>query len=261
VVLGLAQRSWVRTPDWRSDIALFERDLEHDPRFREGYYVLASALVRDERLEEARGRLEELRAVGARFAGLSSFLRVEDAFNLYCRVNLNLGRGPDTLPLFGDELRADSNDLPLMPHVYLCGARTLEEVGRVDEALAIFLRLRDLNPAAPDPTATVGIARCHARMARYPEAREWLGRVPPAALGESHLFGEVMDVRARIRRGDPDAGLEPQLRALSHHDTPAVQRPICPPRPRAGAAADGNPSAHGSPAFASRREPEDLGPL
>jgi tetratricopeptide (TPR) repeat protein len=203
VVLGLAQRSWVRTPDWRSDIALFERDLERDPRFREGYYVLASALVRDERLEEARGRLEELRAVGARFAGLSSFLRIEDAFNLYCRVNLNLGRGPDTLPLFGDELRADSNDLPLMPHVYLCGARTLEEVGRVDEALAIFLRLRDLNPAAPDPTATVGIARCHARMGRYPEAREWLARVPPAALAESHLFGEVADVRARIRRGDP----------------------------------------------------------
>jgi tetratricopeptide (TPR) repeat protein len=204
LVLGLAQRSWVRTPDWRSDIALFERDLERDPRFREGYYTLASALVREGRLEEARSQLEELRAVGARFAGLWSFLRVEDAFNLYCRVNLNLGRGPDTLPLFGDELRADSNDLPLLPHVYLCGARTLEEVGRVEEALAIFLRLRDLNPAAPDPTATVGVARCHARMGRYSEAREWLGRVPPAALDESHLFGEVMDVRARIRRGDPD---------------------------------------------------------
>jgi hypothetical protein len=36
LLLGLAQRSWVRTPDWSSDIALFERDLEGDPRFREG---------------------------------------------------------------------------------------------------------------------------------------------------------------------------------------------------------------------------------
>jgi tetratricopeptide (TPR) repeat protein len=214
LVSGLAQRSWARIPDWRSDLVLFERDVSRDPLFREGYYVLAVALLEEGRLEEAKGRLEELQRTGSRFAGHRSFLRSMDAFALYCGVNLRLGEGRDTLRMFRDNLRADAPDLPAAPSLFRCGAKTLERAGRVEEALEIFLRLRSLEPGAPDPRLTVAVARCHARLARYAEARAWLDRLPSGASRDRRIRADAAEVRDMIRTGAaprkaaPDGGAD-----------------------------------------------------
>ena len=209
VVLGLAQRSWARIPDWRSDLTLFERDVSRDPLFREGYYVLAVALLEEGRLEEAKRRLDELQRVGSRFAGHRSFLRPRDALVLLCRVNLRLGKGRHTLSLYGGKLRADSRDLPAAPTLFACGAKSLEQEGRVEEALEIFLRLRSLDPVAPDPRLTVAVARCHARLGRYVEARAWLDRLPSGASRDHQLRFDVAEVRDMIRTGASSRTVEP----------------------------------------------------
>lgn len=204
LVLGLAQRSWARIPDWRSDMVLFERDVGRDPLFREGYYSLAVTLVEEGRLEEARKRLEELRQIGPRFAGHWSFLRRLDAAVLLCRVNLGLGSGRETLELFRDQFRADSDDLARAPALFLCGAKTLEREGRVEEALGILLRLQGLTPDEPDPAVILAIARCYARLGRYGEARTWLDRLPSGASRDRALRFDVAEVRDMIRRGASD---------------------------------------------------------
>jgi tetratricopeptide (TPR) repeat protein len=199
LVLGLAQRTWVRVPDWRSDIELFERDVRRDPLFREGYYVLAVAHVEEGRLKEAKRWLEALKDVGPRFSGLWSFLRATDASVLLCRVNLGLGQGGETLEAFKGQLRADSDQLPRMAELFVCGAYSLEQAGRPEEALEILVRLRDLNPTSPDPRLTLAIARCHARLGQRSEAQAWLDRLPSEASRDPQLRWSIAEVRGMIR--------------------------------------------------------------
>jgi len=199
LVFGLAQRTWIRIPDWRSDIALFERDVGRDPLFREAYYVLAVALSSEGRMEEARRRLMELEALGPKFKGSWSFLRGPDAFLLLCRINLNLGRSTETLRMFKEGLRADSGHLPQAPDLFSCGAYSLEQADRVEEALEIFVRLRDLNSTSPDPSLTLAIARCHARLGHRSEAQIWLDRLPSQAARDPQLRWDIGEVRGMIR--------------------------------------------------------------
>jgi hypothetical protein len=65
LVLGLAHRTWVRMPDWRSTRTLFERDVARDPAFREGRFHLAKALFEEQEYARASRELRALRAAMA----------------------------------------------------------------------------------------------------------------------------------------------------------------------------------------------------
>jgi len=199
LVLGLAQRTWARVPDWQSDVELFERDVSRDPLFREGYYVLAVAHVEEGDLEQAKRQLEALKDVGPRFSGLWSFLRTTDAAILLCRVNLGLGQGGETVEAFKGQLRANSDQLPRIPELFVCGASSLEQAGRPEEALEVFVRLRNLNPTSPDPRLTLAVARCHARLGQLGEAQAWLDQLPSEASRDPELRFGIGEVRGMIR--------------------------------------------------------------
>ena len=137
LVGGLAWQTHARIGDWRSDLTLFASDVERDPLYREGRYLLAVALAQDARFEEAREQLLELTAVNDRFQGYTSFLRQDGAVRLMCEVNLELGRQDHTLEILGRHLRPDSPALPANPAFFACGAKSLERAGRIEEARAI----------------------------------------------------------------------------------------------------------------------------
>jgi hypothetical protein len=177
-LLGLASRSFVRIPDWRSDIALFGADVQRDPLYREGYSVLASALVDQERYAEAVDRLTELDALGDRFTGYSSFLRGADAFLLLCNLHLKLEQSEEALAMFDGQLRADSPELPKVPQSFLCGALALEQAGRSSQAMPILRAVQAQSPSDSPPQLLVALARCAARSGLDSEARVWLNRLP-----------------------------------------------------------------------------------
>jgi hypothetical protein len=141
LVAGLAQRSWDRIPDWRSDQVLFSRDLERDPSFREGYYVLAVSSTEDGELEEAKKHLDTLLQVNASFGARHSFLRLPDVLLLWCRINLKLGFSDETLKVMGSNITPDSSLLHSAPDLLLCGARSLNSSGRSSEARAVYRAL------------------------------------------------------------------------------------------------------------------------
>jgi tetratricopeptide (TPR) repeat protein len=211
MVAGLAQRSATRIPDWRSDLSLFARDVERDPLFREGYYILATRLAEAGRFREAHARLTQLRELAPRFGGLSSFLRSDDAFLLLCRVNRALGLNSETIDSFGEELRAQSPALPGAPALFSCAARALEQVGRFEEAIAIAARVRDLDPSRPDPMAALTVVRCQIALGRSDEAERGLAAIPTALLQDPHLQGELLQVRAMLGSA---------RRTPSEHDQP-----------------------------------------
>ena len=199
-VVALAQRSWARIPDWRSDLSLFERDAARDPLYREGMYELAIALFEAGRGDEAKRQLEVLLDLDSEFTGRSSYLRKVDVFELYCHVNRELRSDPDTLRLFDERLggRIHPNS---MPGFLFCTAHALEGAGRAEEALEIYTQLMPQGGQRGQLIFSVAIARCHARLGRYAEARRWLARAESTRVGDPAVDEEIQNVRRLIRRG------------------------------------------------------------
>ena len=184
MVAGLAARTHARIPDWRSDLVLFSRDVEQEPLFREGRYVLAAALFEAGHHAEAREQLHELEAVNQRFGMHASYLREDSAVILLCRINLALGLASETLELLGMQIRPDSGALAGAPAFFLCGARSLEEVGRPTDALEIYQAMEVLPRIGQDPRVALGLARVHARLGDFRAARRFLLRTPRALKGD-----------------------------------------------------------------------------
>jgi tetratricopeptide (TPR) repeat protein len=195
----LGERSASRIPEWQSNLVLFDADTRRDPLFREGYYILATTLADQGRFEEAYERLGQLRATAPRFAGLSSFLRTNDAFLLQCRVDRALGRGAETLALFGDELRGDSSSLAGAPALFVCGARALVDAERFEEALAIAKRVRDLAAPQIDPVAALVAIRAQIGLGRIQDAEQALAAIPKASLRGAAIDAERRQVEAMLR--------------------------------------------------------------
>lgn len=186
---GLAALTHARIPDWRSDIVLFSKDVERDPYFREGRYVLAAALADAGRYEDAREQLHELEAVNQDFGMRASYLRQDVAVTLLCNVNRALGLSSETLELLGEQIRPDSPALSGAPAFFLCGARSLEQVGRTSEALEIYRAMEALPRIGHDPRVQLGLARAHASLGDADAARLFLRRTPREVPGDSE-YGE-----------------------------------------------------------------------
>jgi tetratricopeptide (TPR) repeat protein len=199
-VVALAQRSWARIPDWRSDLSLFERDAGRDPLYREGKYELAIALFEAGRGDEAKHQLEALLDLDSEFTGRSSYLRKVDVFELYCHVNRELRSDRDTLRLFDERLGGKIHPTS-MPGFLFCTAHALEGAGREEEALEIYTQLMSQGGPRGQLIFSVAIARCHARLGRTAEARRWLARAESTRVGDPAVDREIQNVRRLIRHG------------------------------------------------------------
>jgi len=196
----LAQRTAVRISDWRSDIALFSHDVERDPLYREGRFVLAVALAEAGRDGEARQQLHQLAAVNESFAGHASFLRQDRAAQLLCEVDLRLGLSGETLEIFGNQLDARSPALASAPGLFACGAHSLERSGRAAEALAIYLALRERSAVGDDPRILLGLARSYDSLGNHEAAREWLAKTPRTLVGDPDYTRSRSELEQRLRR-------------------------------------------------------------
>ena len=100
LTLGLAQRTWVRTPDWRSTETLFRADVARDPAYREGRFHLARALVLQQRNGDAAAELALLRAAGPAQSGRWSYVNDTGVRELVCATDVALGRRAEVIASF-----------------------------------------------------------------------------------------------------------------------------------------------------------------
>ena len=158
-VLGLAERSWRRQPDWRSTTALFERDVAAEPRHREGRLNLIAALVKKGDLPAAKQHVDVL--VSQREpVGWTSYALDSSLLEAACLVNRAVRRDADTLRLL--ETAPATGGVGQMPGFYACYAAALEREHRCDRALPLYQRLVRLAPAAQAAPFAAGAARCRA---------------------------------------------------------------------------------------------------
>jgi len=195
-----AERSWQRIPDWRSNLALFSADVATSPLYREGHHELAKARVEAGDFDGAKQALDTLSDIGDSFRGNTSFLRIADAIELHCVVNLNLGRASDSMRYF-ERLSLEPADLQQLPTLSLCAARTLEQVGDPGRARRVYEALYALGPSPWRAETIVAIARIEFDADRVAEARRWLERVRREEIRNPEVLARYTVLRAEIDAG------------------------------------------------------------
>ncbi len=204
LVLGLAQRSWQRIPDWRSTRALFTRDVAADPQHREGRMNLALEAFAEGRPQEAQRQLAELFALRAERGRVASYLRDESLFELACLVSRSLGDERAALELYERELQAPGL-LFRNPGFFDCLVPLLERAGRFADAARVHAGLHQLTQG--DARHALGAARNHLKAGQLDAARAWLARIPPGSASAAGFAPQI----ARIERA-LEAARAPALR-------------------------------------------------
>jgi len=196
---GLAQRSWSRAPDWRSDRVLFERDVARDPLYREGRFELAMLLFHEGDYRTARDILEPVLEPSEEMRARASFLRTADALELDCHLSLQLRTPGRTLERLR-RLEQAGSTFARSPGVRLCAGHALERSGRHAEALELYGALADSLSGPLPPQLQIALARTLVALGRPREARQWLDSVDPAAAATPELDRALRAVRRTIRR-------------------------------------------------------------
>jgi hypothetical protein len=197
-VAGLAQRTWVRQPDWRNEQSLFARDLERDPGYREGRYELARAQFEAGDLHRAWETLADLIEAGDR-AGTTGYLRESDAFALYCHVGLRLDRSAAVRSRL-DRLERESRSVARDPALRFCHGHALELSGHSDRAAAVYEDLVLSQGPAASPELRIALARTLVRMRRKAEAAKWLAGLPADAELNARERAEARRLRRHLER-------------------------------------------------------------
>ena len=199
LVLGLAQRTWVRMPDWRSTRTLFERDVGRDPAFREGRFHLATALYEEQEYARADRELRALRVAMAPGATTWSNVAAAGVYELQCSTELALGHHQTAVSL-ASEVGRSNRRAARSPSLRTCHARALESLGRHGDALAIYLDLVEDSPDDPPAAISLALARTYARLGRKPEGRRWIERARRDAPREPRFDFELRRVERLYRR-------------------------------------------------------------
>jgi hypothetical protein len=175
LVLLLAQRHFVRAPDWRSTKTLFERDVAADPRHREGRVNLIVAALKAGDAAEAKRHADVLASQHPDAEGWHSYLLEPNLRELVCVANAQAGDDADTLRRYPPAPRTAS-EIWLAAGFHACYAGALERQERCEDALPIYAALyRGSGPAGVEFAR--GAARCAARLGREDETRAWQARV------------------------------------------------------------------------------------
>lgn len=185
------QRTWARTPDWRSTITLFERDVAREPDYREGRYWLGATLLQEGRAAEAIGHLEILLTQVPGIPGRTSYLGGDPRL-LYCHALLRTS-DPLGAERFVRELEKTRPKRAAAPGMQACLGTALEASEQHAGAIEVYSRLA--RGSHPHPEVFVSLARCHARMGEGTEARSWLGRVPSQVRGDPSIYYGIQEVR------------------------------------------------------------------
>src|SRR5262245_36969656 len=206
LVLGLAQRSWVRTPAWRSTTDLFEGDVAADPRHREGRVNLAVAYLLAGRTDLAKLQTDALAAQRPEAEGWHSYAIEQNVRRLVCTVNAAAGRDADTLRTYPLVPPPTPADVWSEPGFRACQAGAAERSGRFAPALDLYAELARGSGADEGAPLALGAARCALALRRLEEARAWLAKVPADAARAQGLTPVLSRLRARLGQAAPDGG-------------------------------------------------------
>jgi hypothetical protein len=195
----LGQRTAARLPDWRSNHGLFQVEIERDPAFREGYFLVAAELAREGRYDLAAAKLHTVRSGGPVFEGTSSYLNPLAVNELLCSVELARGRH-DAVVALEEELARSQPGIARAPSLRTCFGRAHNARGETQRALELYLAAAaDLKSDAP-PMLYVMIARNHIRLGQDAEGAHWLERA--RAAGEPALLGQIRRLESRLSTRD-----------------------------------------------------------
>jgi tetratricopeptide (TPR) repeat protein len=198
VVLGLAERTLARLPDWQSNTTLFARDVARDPLYREGAYMLARAQIVGGRPAQAKATLEAMIGRLPEFAEHASYLREVDFAELYCIVNLQVGKAADSLR-FVDWIQPSSPNPAALASLYYCAALGFETLGQLRRAAGIQQRLFEVSQPRPDPRYALALARCYTELGELGTARRWLRQARPGVARDPSLARDFNRAAARLR--------------------------------------------------------------
>jgi hypothetical protein len=197
VALGFAQRTWARTPDWRSTETLFRADVARDPGYREGRFHLASGLVAKGRFAEADVELRALRDAAS--LDRSSYVNAFGVEELGCAVDVGLGRGAQAIAAY-ERRERESSPLAADPGLRTCVAQALEAAGRAPDAVALYERvLASLGGQPPPPALSLALARAYAKSGRRDDAQRWLARAEAEGPRDPVFDGQLRQVERLIR--------------------------------------------------------------
>lgn len=198
VVAGLAQRTWERTPAWRSTRALFERDVARNPEYREGRYNLAVVAYQAGDWRRAEELVTPLVRPDEASAATAGFLDEGSAATIYCMTQLARGLPTEAL-VFTDDLARRRPSLADRPGARFCRARALEETGATRAALSVYLEIEEV-VGTTDVHVQLAIARCHARLGEHAEARRRLETLDPSVLRAPGRQAEVREIERLLNR-------------------------------------------------------------
>jgi Flp pilus assembly protein TadD len=212
--------------DWAQALPLFERLAEHDPAIPEHWNNLGNALRAVGRPLDAEHAYQRAIALRPRDPGFrinlglllseagdvaGARLALLDAFDL--DPSSVDARIYGALACFecGDARSAErlveghaawATQLPLEPLLDLC--RTVQQLGRIDEAEAMLVRAEAIDPG--NPVVAVRRVLMFERLNRLDEARAVARTLPdPAGLADQKLASEIVNAHAALAARDRDA--------------------------------------------------------
>lgn len=175
LAIGLAQRTWLRTPDWRSTESLFRTDVARDPSYREGRFHIARALAAAQRNGEAAAELATLREYDPARSGRWGYVNDIGVLELGCATDVALGRRAEVIASFR-ELERTQSRIAEDPGLRSCVGSALEGVGQTQQAAALYQRIVDSLDAEPPAALSLALARTEAKLGHRDVATQWLDR-------------------------------------------------------------------------------------
>jgi tetratricopeptide (TPR) repeat protein len=199
-LVGLAERTYVRLPEWSSTRALFESDVARDPAYREAYFVLGLKAFETGRFAEAEDWINPLLEGDSRFDGTASYLNWLSLAELACQNKIALQDFEGILALEA-QWRRNFVALARAPTFRICFGLAHDGLGLTEKAVEIYLAVaRELGNGAP-PRLYLLTARDPAPLGRFDVARFWLAKArrcgshDPALQREIRAFSTYLESR------------------------------------------------------------------
>jgi hypothetical protein len=197
LAIGLAQRTWARTPAWRSTETLFGDDVAADPGYREGRFHLAGALVAQGRYAEADLHVRVLREPPP--VDRSGYVNAIGVEQLACAVDVGLGRHGQAIATF-QRYERESSPFAADPGLRSCVAQALEATGRPLEAAALYERVvASLGSQEPPAALSLALARSYAKSGRRDDAKRWLTHAEATGPREPAFDNQLRQVERLLR--------------------------------------------------------------
>jgi len=198
-LLFLGQRTAARLPDWRSNLGLFESEIQRDAAYREAYFLVAHDHFTHGRLADAASALAPLLRDDPVFDGTASYQNPLSVAELACSLAVVQRRYEDVFVLEA-QLQRRNPAVLRAPSLRTCIGQASNARGDTRRAVELFRGVAaELGPATP-PALPVMIARAHLRLREFDEARVWLERARAAARGDAALQRTIRDLERELPR-------------------------------------------------------------